>query len=75
MLPLVIFLVIGRTTEIVKADGLAIVEPKIPLDADQLNDLATTLADMRKRSDPDVATSTVNAGTAISMSRFRQYVV
>ncbi|KAJ9097655.1 hypothetical protein QFC21_004691 [Naganishia friedmannii] len=71
LLPLVVFLVIGRTTEIVKAGGLAIIEPKIPLDTAQLNDLATTLTasltDVRKRRNPDGSTSTVNAGTAVTM--------
>lgn len=68
LLPLVVFLVIGRTTEIVKAGGLAIIEPHTSLDADQSTGLAAAVDIIRKRSYSDAATSTVNAGTAISTS-------
>ncbi|KAJ9123916.1 hypothetical protein QFC22_000706 [Naganishia vaughanmartiniae] len=71
LLPMVVFLTIGRTTEIVKAGGLMIVEPETSPDADQLTSLvetlATAVADVRKRSDSGDSTSTVNAGTAVTM--------
>lgn len=59
LVPLVIFLVIGRTTEIVKAGGLSIPSPGGS--ADPVSEIGSELV---KRA--EISTSLVNAGTAIS---------
>lgn len=72
LVPMVIFLVIGRTTEIVKAGGLAtpielIVGSEMPADV--------TAIEVGKRliQRAEVPTSLVNAGTAISKSNLSSF--
>jgi hypothetical protein len=65
LVPMVIFLVIGRTTEIVKAGGLA-----TPVELLVGSEIATNVTPIEARAEliqrPEISTSLVNAGTAIS---------
>jgi hypothetical protein len=65
LVPMVIFLVIGRTTEIVKAGGLS-TNPELIIDSDVSTNVTVVEVARQLAQRAEISTSLVNAGTAIS---------